>query len=123
MRKIILMLSIMILFISCGGNSENKKKIDDNKTEESNLTTPPKNTTVDYTIPLKYEYNKDGSATQKLAPLYVNQYKEVQKKLNETKSDSVEFYSVLSGYIGDLYRGTDSLGTIPSYAPSGESKS
>ncbi|MCK5854244.1 MAG: hypothetical protein KAG56_03415, partial [Sulfurovaceae bacterium] len=126
MKKTILILSAMILFAGCGSDDEEKKNIDVNKTEESNVTTPKDEnniSSVDYTIPLKYEYNKDGSSTRRLAPLYVNKHKEVQKKLDESKSDSVEFYSVLSGYIGDLYRGTESLTTLPAYAPSGESKS
>ena len=126
MKKTILILSAILLFIGCGSDDEEKKNIDVNKTEESNVTTPKDEnniSSVDYTIPLKYEYNKDGSSTRRLAPLYVNKHKEVQKKLDESKSDSVEFYSVLSGYIGDLYRGTESLTTLPAYAPSGESKS
>jgi hypothetical protein len=123
MKKTILILSVMILFAGCGSDDEEKKNIDVNKTEESNVTTLPKSTSVDYTIPLKYEYNKDGSSTRRLAPLYVNQHKEVQKKLDETKSDSVAFNLVFNQYIGRLYRGTESLKTLYDYAPKGESKS
>jgi len=122
MKKILLILSAMMLFTGCGSNDEEKKNIDVNKTEESNVTTPD-TSSVDYTIPLKYNYNKDGSSNRRLAPIYVNQHKEIQKKLDEKKSDSVEFYSILSGYIGDLYRNTESFNMLPVYAPSGESKS
>jgi len=117
MKKTILTLSAILILIGCGGGGSSA---DTDKTDETEEGTPY---VVDYSIPLEYDYNQDGSASQRLAPLYVNQYKEVQKKLNEIKNDSVEFYSVFSGYIGDLYRGTSSTKTIPIYAPSGESKS
>ena len=111
----VLMISFFGLsLMGCGSSDSKDVPIEDNTTI---------NELVDYSIPLTYDYNKDGSSAQRLAPFYVNKYNEIQKKLNEKKGDSVEFYSILSGYIGALYLGTDSLSKLPSYAPSGKSKS
>ncbi len=123
MKKIILLLSAILLLVGCGSDDVEKKNIDANRTEESNVTTPPKNTSVDYTIPLKYEYNKDGSATQELAPLYVNKYKDVQKTLDTLVDDKEKFENQYEWYVGDLISTQRAIDKHPSYAPRGDDKS
>ena len=113
----------MILFAGCGSDDEEKKNIDVNKTEESNVTTPPKSTSVDHNIPLKYNYNSDKSSIQELLPLHVNRYEDVQKSLDAIVDDKEKFENHYEWYVGDLISTQRAIDKHPSYAPRGEDKS
>jgi len=122
MKKILLILSVMMLFTGCGSNDEKKKNIDVNNTEESNVTTPD-TSSVDYTTPLKYNYNSDKSSIQELLPLHVNRYEEVQKNLDARVEDKEKFENYYEWYVGDLISTQRAIDKHPSYAPRGDNKS
>jgi hypothetical protein len=128
MKKILIttIFSLGLLLNGCGSDeSSEKKPTDKNTTQETNTTVQENNSSsvVDYTLPLKYNYNSDKSAIQELLPLHVNRYEDVQKSLDAIVDDKEKFENHYEWYVGDLISTQRAIDKHPSYAPRGEDKS
>ncbi len=73
---------------------------------------------------LKFNYNEDGGSVRVLSTGPVNDYVEVQESLSThiTARDEVSFSNTFELYVIDLLDISESIDSMPSYAPRGESK-
>lgn len=115
MKMILLFMVLMAFIIGCGGggsSSDSGGSVASSSAQSSSAS-----------VALKYNYNNDGASLQALQETVVNQYLEIQEKLNRTKANQKEFDSILAGFIGSLFRGATPTDGFASYAPRGEMKS
>ncbi len=113
MKKTLMIASAAVaaLLIGCGSGSSSGTPVAENGASSSSVSS---------TTSILYDYNTDKSSLYLLPPVFVNQYKEVQKSLDNAKDDEGKFYSLLGSYIADLIKSSTSLDTLPSYAPRGD---
>jgi len=123
MKKILLIAIVLLgLIVGCGS-----EKSDNEPLESENIIKDNNGTTIEYSeeynVALKYDYNQDKSAIQKLLPLHVNRYKEVQSSLNLLQANEEAFSNHYDWYVNELISTQIAIDRHPSYAPRGKSKS